>query len=546
MRALLTARGPLATAVLAVAFLAVALTTRLPFRDKTLFISDSVRYALALERYDMTAGRPHPPGNPLYVESVAALDRLLGGDPPLALAVLSAAMSGVALFFVYLLGRDLAGESAGWLAAGILTVSPLFWFFGAVGMPATGEAALSLVVAWLARRARAPMERAAFWTMTVALALTFGFRSTFAVLLLPLWIYASWRHPRTRIALGAALLFAAFFGWTAIVASLSGGWSVYRATSAAFLSDVVIATKILGGGWAKIPKQAGDIVVSAALGLGLFLVPCVIGIYRGCTGRWPFPGAMPFLAAWTIPTVAFHAAYDWAPRFGVPLLPPAAILAAATSIPLARRIFGRRHTGAAAEETGPLPRALVLFGLAFNLGLFLLPLRLGPIVLPEPFPSGSRLLARNEELRRRDEVIRTTFDPDSTLVLAHDHTFHVGYFLPAYRTVGLFPVFKRAADNWVPSFRNRTLDFEPGSSALPAEDPLRLPPEIRHIVLYDGDYLKVWPTDTLPLSALPYDVGGALEVATPTAQGCLDYDFEMIRFVPAGSEGCTVGDESDS
>jgi len=380
----------------------------------------------------------------------------------------------------------------------------------------------------------------------VALGLTFGFRSTFAVLLLPLWIYAAWRHPRTRIALGAALLLASFFGWTAIVASLSGGWDAYRATSAAFLSDVVIATKILGGGWAKIPRQAGDILVSAALGLGLFLIPCLVGIYRGLTGRWPFPGAMVFLAAWTIPTVVFHAAYDWAPRFGAPLMPPGAILAAATSIPLVRRAFGRRPGGGALDDMGPLPRALVLLGLAFNLGLFLLPVKLGPIVLPEPFPSGSRLLARNEELFRRDEAIRASFDPSSTLVLAYDHTFHVGYFLPAYRTVGLFPVFKRAADSWVPSFRDRALDFEPGSGAIPAEDPLRIPPEIEHIVLYDGDYVALWPADVLPLRALPYDVGRSLHVAAPTMEGCLDYDFRTIRFVSAGSDGCAAEDGTGS
>ena len=142
MSALSPARGPLATAVLALAFIAVALTTRLPFRDSTMFISDSVRYALALEDYDMTAGRPHPPGNPLYIGSAAAVDRLVD-EPATSLAALSAVMSGIAFLFVYLLGRDLAGETAGWLAAGILIVSPLFWFFGAVAMPATGEAGVA-------------------------------------------------------------------------------------------------------------------------------------------------------------------------------------------------------------------------------------------------------------------------------------------------------------------------------------------------------------------------------------------------------------------
>ena len=145
MKGLASRRGPLAALVLASGFAAVALVTRLPFQDRTLFISDSVRYALALERYDMTAGRPHPPGNPLYVAIIGLLDTF-SGDPVLALVLFSALASGAAFFFAYLLTRDLAGETAGWLAAGLLMVSPLFWFFGGVGMPATGEAALSLHV----------------------------------------------------------------------------------------------------------------------------------------------------------------------------------------------------------------------------------------------------------------------------------------------------------------------------------------------------------------------------------------------------------------
>ena len=60
-------RRVLAVAALAMAFVASALVTRLPFADRTLFISDSVRYALAIEDYDLSVGRPHPPGNPLYV-----------------------------------------------------------------------------------------------------------------------------------------------------------------------------------------------------------------------------------------------------------------------------------------------------------------------------------------------------------------------------------------------------------------------------------------------------------------------------------------------
>src|SRR5262245_13914133 len=248
------ARRIVTAVTLGIAFVAIALATRLPFRDRTLFISDSGRYALALTHYDVTLGRPHPPGNPLYVGIAKAAD-LVVGDPPASLALVSALASGVALFLAWMLGRDVAGEAGGWIAAGILATSPLFWFFGAVAMPATGEAALSLLMAWLARRARDPNASRWFWALTATLALSIGFRSTFAVLIVPLWFYAGYRHPRRRLVAGFVALGAAAAGWTLIVASLSGGLEAYRATLSSFFVDVVLATKIFGGGFAKIPAQ---------------------------------------------------------------------------------------------------------------------------------------------------------------------------------------------------------------------------------------------------------------------------------------------------
>jgi hypothetical protein len=535
-------RGPVAGVALGLAFVALSLVTRLPYQDRTLFISDSVRYALALERYDMTAGRPHPPGNPVYVGCIAFLDRLLG-DPVTALAVFSALASGVAFLFAYLLARDLAGETAGWLAAALLAVSPLFWFFGGVGMPAAGEAALALIVAWMVRRARAPVETGWFWAMTATLALAFGYRSTFAILMAPLWIYAAWRHPWRRIAGGAALVAVTAVLWTGIVATLSGGWAAYRQTTAAFLSEVVLATKILGGGFGKIPVQATDIAASAVLGLGLFLLPLVVGLVGCFTGREPFPEAAPFMAAWALPMTLFHLAYDWAPRFGVLLMAPAVVLAAATAVPLAQWIVrGRRSATRPDLPPGPLPRALVVLALAVNLGLFLLPVRIGPWTLPEPYPSGARLLDRNDDLSRRDAAIRGAFDPDTTLILAYDHAFHAAYFLPEYRVVGLFPLFSDAADAWVPSARGRIFSFEPGSDALPAVDPLPLPAEIERVVIYDDGYLDFWPRRTLPLSPLPYDLERRLSVAAlPAGGGCLDFGFRQLVYHTGDAPECATG-----
>jgi hypothetical protein len=188
-----------------------------------------VRYALALERYDMTAGGRIRRAIRSTSARFAALDRGLH-DPALSLAVLSAVMSGLALLFAYLLGRDLAGEAAGGLAAGILATSPLFWFFGGWGCRRRGRRRCRCWWrGWRERRARRGIA-GAFWVMTIVLALAFGFRSTFAVLVLPLWIYAVRRHSWMRIAAGAAVLGAGRVRLTALVASKSGGWAAYRAT----------------------------------------------------------------------------------------------------------------------------------------------------------------------------------------------------------------------------------------------------------------------------------------------------------------------------
>ena len=540
MKGLAARRGLLAALVLAPGFAAVALVTRLPFQDRTLFISDSVRYALALERYDMTAGRPHPPGNPLYVGIISLLD-MLTGDPVMALGLFSALASGATFFFAYLLTRDLAGETAGWLAAGLLMVSPLFWFFGSVGMPATGEAALSLLAAWLARRARQPVEWGAFWMLTVVLALSFGFRSTFAVLMGPLWLWAAWRHPWPRIITGGALMAAASVAWTALVASVSGGFAAYRETTSAFLSEVVIATKILGGGVEKIPVQAAEVGASSIMALGLFLIPFLVGLIGCLMGRPPFPGAGPFLAAWAIPMTIFHLTYDWAPRFGVLLLPTAVVLAAATAVPLAQwLVSGRRSVAVPDMPAGPVPRGLVMLALAVNLGLFLLPVQLGRLTLPEPYPGGSRILARNDDLARRDNAIQARLAPESTLVLAYEHTFHAAYFLPDYRVVGLFPLFQTAADTWVPSSRQRVFSFEANSTALPGLDPLLLPPDIKQVLIYDDDYTELWPDDDLPLSPFDYSQEHPMMVArVPEGGGCLTFHYQSLAFHPVGDPACS-------
>jgi hypothetical protein len=69
------------------------------------------------------------------------------------------------------------------------------------------------------------------------------------------------------------------------------GFAAYREVTSSFFVEVVLQTKILGGGLAKIAPQLKAMAASAILGLGLFLVPFLRGAW-GCataSGRFPAP-----------------------------------------------------------------------------------------------------------------------------------------------------------------------------------------------------------------------------------------------------------------
>jgi len=520
-----TLREPILLGLLA----ALSFLTRLPYFDRTFFISDSARYALALARFDVTAGRPHPPGNPLYV-GIVAIASALSGDPVSGLALVSAAAGTLAVVAIYFLGRDLGGRTAGAIAALALATSPLFWFFGAVGMPATCEAVLSIALALACRRAAMNGSGRAFLAATALMALGFGLRSTFVFLVSPLWLWAALRRPRASLPAGAGIA-ACAFGWSYLAAELSGGWGRYSATNSRFLHEVVIQTKILAGGWAKAPGQALEIGRSLGWGLGLFILPLAAGLVwvlrrsldpRGNEERRD----LLFFALWTVPSLGFHALYDWAPRFGVFFLPPAFALAALT---LARTGWG--------ERPGQDVRRWIAIGVAAAVTLNVV-----AFTLVNNEGSGVQLLERNEDIGEMDAWVRA-FDPARTVVAAHDSAFHGIWFLPEYEVLGLFGAFKKVPDTWTPHARARRLDFEESSGLTAGVSPWPLPAGVDRIVFYDEDLARLASGAPAPGSiaarSVPSVPGwqlgpyGAAALAVP-AGSCLVWSLGAVTVKPCG------------
>jgi len=114
---------------------------------------DSAQYAAAVARFDVTHGRPQPPGYFLY----AVAGRLVHGSGSgtiSSLVLVSAVASALGAGLVVVAGRDLGGRWVG-LAAGLLVAtSPFAWFSGSVVATYSFDlvaAPLLIILAWRAR-----------------------------------------------------------------------------------------------------------------------------------------------------------------------------------------------------------------------------------------------------------------------------------------------------------------------------------------------------------------------------------------------------------
>src|SRR5262249_1310522 len=136
----------------AVALSLLTVLSRWPYRARMLYNWDAVQFALALREYDVGKHQPHPPG---YILSVP-LGRLVNawlGAPAAAYVLLAIVFSGLTTFVVFYLAREAYDRATALAAATLLAVSPLFWFYGAVGLTYAGEALGAVTVAYFAFRA---------------------------------------------------------------------------------------------------------------------------------------------------------------------------------------------------------------------------------------------------------------------------------------------------------------------------------------------------------------------------------------------------------
>jgi hypothetical protein len=439
-------------AVVALGLAALTLASRWPYRARMLYNWDAVQFALALREFDVAKHQPHPPGYPLYV----GLGRLLNrgvGDPNLAYVGLAMLFSAGTTFVVYWLARRLYNRATAVAAASLLAVSPLFWFYGSVGLTYAGEAFGASVVAWCAWLALRGSPRH-LYLGALTLGFMGGMRQSVLILIFPLWLgCAVWGTRSWRRLLGAtAVLVAAVLAWLLPMIWLTGGLATYIGASTQLYGSVVLPTSVLGGSLEITLAQARYVVESIIVGLG----PLALAIFAlpGYARRVGWGRPELFLLTWIAPAAAFYTLVHFGQAgYVLTFLPALVILlsrmlveAVAAGAERLRRPNWRRALTAA---------ALVLFVLV-NTGFFA---RARPVPREFENRAGEAWLwrARDEihdwimsrtaaALREHEAVIRTyvetiraTYDPEDTALLteignprSYPWLRHAMFYLPEY------------------------------------------------------------------------------------------------------------------
>lgn len=361
----------------ALAAAVVALLIRLPFTMDRMWDHDSVQFALGVERYDLAAHHPHPPGYPVWIGVLKVL-AALGVEPlhgMVALAILGGALG--AGWMVLLAGR-LAPEEArlrtglliGLFAAALYAFNPLLWFYGELPLIYALEGGLTVVLAWAATR----MEEGSrpFLLACGLFALAGGLRQSTMVLLAPLLLFGvwrTWRRGRLTPGLffgGAGLGAAVVLAWLVPLCLAAGGYGAYRRISGEHFAVLLPQTSILyGAGWGALAHNV-EVLTKWALqgivpGIAALLALWIVTPGRIVPGLRRLASGLPWLLVWAAPPVLFFALFH-VTKAGYTLVHLPALLTAIALAAAPALGAGRGRAVLAMAVAVALSAGLFLFG----------------------------------------------------------------------------------------------------------------------------------------------------------------------------------------
>lgn len=421
-------RAVASEAPLAMALMLLGVATRWATRSHVLYHWDSVNFALALERYDLAAHQPHPPGYVLYV----LLGRLVNGvvgDANDSLVLISVLASGLAIPMAYLLARDLFDRCTGIYAALLTATGPLVWFYGSVALSYIVELFFTGLIAWLCYHSLTG-RRGFLVAASVALAVAGGVRQNTLPLMVPLWLFCIARaKPVDRPWALVGLVLPALV-WGAAMLHLSGGLGAYLRATAGQASDAAVAAGL--GSLTRIAANLLRLTVYAlyALTLGLAVLPLLIPAGLRDPRRYLTQPCWQVLGLWMTPSALFYALFVQQAGYSFTFMLALVVVVAYGLRRLDRRGVARRLRG-----RNPSRAALALV-IACNLAFFLLapPFLLGMRRQLLSAPSLPAIRQRDRSVQERVAFVRARFAPHEAVIVASSFDFRLpDYYLREYR-----------------------------------------------------------------------------------------------------------------
>ena len=497
-------RGTFAALATSATLFLLTVLSRIPFRTRILYHWDSVNFAFAMRRFDVAVDQPQPPGYILYVWLCRLVD-LRFRDANTTMVWISVVASGLAVVFLYLLGRAMWGERVGLVAALFLAASPLFWFYGEIALPHALDTMMVLLSAWLLWRVREGEHRL-LWPAVISLGVAGGIRPQTLVFLLPLALYAMARVGIARLAGATALGAVVCLAWFVPLTASAGGVGRYLEVMSVFSGRFQQTTSVLmGAGWSGVLYNLRKLALYTLYGLAASLLPCFLApfLLRRRSLRALLDPRWLFLSFWALPPIAFYTLIHMGQQGLVFIFLPVLLLVGAVG--LVRLVRGRWLWAAAGLL---MLLNVALFGLA-----------------PEhpAGPGGPRLLTR-ETLVNSDRyyldrltVIRESFSPSHTAVVAVNW-HHLEYYLSEYTLLRLDP----GPPNSPPSLTPRRW---PGEGTLSAADLGLTPDEEGRValVLFDEEIPSLFSVRG-SVEAIPLSAGGRLQVLWLRTEERLRYD----------------------
>lgn len=207
-------------------------------RSQYLYDSDSALYALALNNYDVSIQQPHPPGYPLYI-LVAKLVDWVVRDANLALIIVSIIFSVATIWVLFNLASRVYNPTVAWVSVLLFSSGAVGWFHGQVALSYMCDA---FFVSWFALYAYEAWNnrlntKALTWA-TIILALGGGFRLSWMLFMVPLWLWIvlstwNWRIITRQIGLVVSIVTL----WAIPMVYFSGGWLNYWHAFSALMLD---------------------------------------------------------------------------------------------------------------------------------------------------------------------------------------------------------------------------------------------------------------------------------------------------------------------